>query len=45
MNIGGLGGTSSDSFYGMIIGAGMSALAGSSGVVATGVEYVVTFLT
>ena len=30
----------SDSFYGMVIGAGMSALAGVPGVVVTGVECV-----
>ena len=43
MNIGGLGGPSSDSLYGMAIGAGILALAGGYGVGVTGVEYVVTF--
>ena len=30
----------SDSLYGMVIGEGMSALAGGPGVLVTGVEYV-----
>ena len=34
---------SSDSFYGIFIGAGMLVLAGSSGVGVTGAEYVATF--
>ena len=38
--MGGLGGLSYDSLYGMVIGAGMSALAGGSGVGVNGVEYV-----
>ena len=42
MNIGGLGGLSYDSLYGMVIGAGISALSGGSGVGVTGVEYVAT---
>ena len=40
LNIGGLDGMSSDSLYGMVIGAGMSSLAGSPGVGVNGVEYV-----
>ena len=43
MNIVGLDIPSYDSLYGMVIVAGMSALAGGSGVGVTGVEYVVTF--
>ena len=35
-----MGGLSLDSFYGMVIGAGISALSGGSGVGVTGVEYV-----
>ena len=44
MNIGRLGGLSSDSLCGMVIGAGMSSLSGGSGVGVTGVEYVAVFL-
>ena len=42
LNIGGLGGPSYDSLYGMFIGAVMPALVGGSGLGVTGVEYVVT---
>ena len=44
MNIGGLGGLSSDSLYGMAIGAGRPELVGGSGVGVTGVEYVANCL-
>ena len=39
-----MGGLSSDSFYCMAIGAGISELAGGSGVGVTGIEYVAIFL-
>ena len=38
-----MGGPISDLLYGMVIGAGMSELAGGCGVRVTGVEYVITF--
>ena len=41
LNIGGLGGLIYDLLYGVVIGSGMSALDGGSGVGVTGVEYVV----
>ena len=43
MNIGGMGGLSYDSLYGMVIGEVMSALSGGYGVGVSGVEYVVNF--
>ena len=43
LNIGGLGGLSSDSLYVMVIGSGMSVLAHWSGVGITVVEYIVNF--
>ena len=42
LNIGWMDGSSSDSLYGMVIGAVMLVLVGGSGVVVTGVEYFVT---
>ena len=40
LNIGGLGGMIYDSLYGMVIGVGMLALSGGTGVEVTGVECV-----